>query len=101
MKLTTVLLLITLLVACARNPNAETRAKQELRLMQAMQKKLYNDINNDSSKIKFHVLNVTFFEDKDLYECEFKVELKQLNHDTIGIMTADISKDLSKVLRKS
>jgi len=69
--------------------------------MQAMQTKLYDNINNDSANTKFHVLSVSFYEEKNTYLCQFTVRLQQKNLDTTGIMTAVISKDMKQVVRKS
>ncbi len=79
----------------------DEKARKEARLMQAMQTKLYESINNDSSTTKYRVLSVTYYEDKTVFLCEFKVRLQKTNIDTTGIMTADISKDMKIVRRKS
>jgi hypothetical protein len=68
-------------------------------LKNAMQTYLYNAINNDSSNAKYRVLSVIYYDDKDKYICEFKVNLKAKLFDTTGIMKANISKDLKKVNR--
>jgi uncharacterized protein YkuJ len=58
----------------------------------------------DTSRTKFKVLEVTYFEDKMAYLCEFKVNMKQKENkqikDTIGMMAANISKDFKTVSRK-
>jgi hypothetical protein len=46
------------------------------------------------------VLDVNYWEDKDLYMCEFKVRLVQKGKDTIGVMIASVSKDMTIVKRK-
>jgi hypothetical protein len=109
-----------LLFSCkAKNSQADT----ENTLKSTMQTYLYNAINNDSSKVKYRVLSVIYYDDKDKYICEFKVNLKvkpgvgdttgirkegitdnyhpERNRqvDTTGIMKADISKDFKKVTR--
>lgn len=58
----------------------------------------------DSSRVKFNVLEVVYFEDKTDYICEFKVNMKE-KHDTIlkdttGSMSANISKDFKTVSRR-
>jgi hypothetical protein len=80
-----------------------SRSEAETQLKKAMTNYLYKQINYDSSKAKYEIQQVDFFEDKDFYECEFKVRLHitQKNHDTTGIMTARVSKDFSTVRRKS
>lgn len=98
---TTIAILLLIAVAGCKNPSAkDSREKKESRLKAAMLQKLYKDINFDSSKAKYEILNVSFFEGREYYNCEFKVHLKQPKLDTTGIMTADISKDMSVVKRK-
>ena len=64
---------------------------------------LEKDPHYDSSKIHIEVLDVTFFEDEKVYDCEFKVSMKvpQQGLDTVGIMTGNISKDFDSVYRKN
>lgn len=71
----------------------------EANLKKAMQKSLYEAVGNDSSKVKYRVRQVYFFEEKDIFDCEFRVQMYQPGHDTLGVMKADISKDFSKVTR--
>ena len=54
----------------------------------------------DTATAKFTVLSVTFYEEKSAYDCEFRVRLKNISSDTIGIMGAVISKDFAHVKRK-
>ncbi len=100
MRLTIVLLLAFSLVSCKRKV-ADSKEKTEMRLKAAMQAELYQSINNDSSNIKYRVMEVSYFEEKSRFVCEFKVRLINNGHDTTGIMTADISKDITVVKRKS
>ncbi|PWT74292.1 MAG: hypothetical protein C5B59_11475 [Bacteroidetes bacterium] len=72
----------------------------ENELKKAMTNQLYKGIGNDSSKVKYQVVSVNFFEDKGFYECEFKVHMTSNTTDTTGIMAARISKDFSRVARK-
>jgi hypothetical protein len=53
---------------------------------------------NDSANIKFRVLDVVYYDDEltNMYDCEFKVNMKTKSLDTTGIMKANISKDLKK-----
>jgi hypothetical protein len=57
----------------------------------------------DTSRVKFHVLEVIYFEDKTIYLCNFKVDMKEkrINQlfDTTGNMSARISKDFKDVHR--
>ena len=57
----------------------------------------------DSSKVHIQILNVVYFEDKKVYNCEFKVSMKipERGLDTIGVMTANISKTFDSVYRKN
>ncbi len=84
-------------VACTQKPTA---ADVENRLKRSMSEFLYRSVNNDSSKVKFHVMDVTYFADKEFYECEFHVKMLQQGHDTTDLMRARIAKDFSKVVRK-
>ena len=83
--------------ACQPKP---APADVEIRLKKAMAAFLYEKINNDSSTVKFNVKEVTFFADKDFYECEFRVNMKRDSFDTTAIMRARIASDFSKVVRK-
>lgn len=67
--------------------------------MNSMKTYLYNGINNDSSNIKYRVLDVNYFEDTDKFICEFKVNMKTKLFDTTGIMKANITKDFKTVDR--
>lgn len=57
----------------------------------------------DTSRVKFNVLYVAFFEDKTFYLCNFKVNMKEKRvnqiFDTTGTMSARISKDFKNVSR--
>jgi hypothetical protein len=77
-----------------------THEETEAALNSAMQKFLTSQPNLDSSKVKFTVLGVEYFEDKMVYDCEFKIKMTSLAHDTIGIMGAHVSKDFSSVKRR-
>ena len=70
-------------------------------LKTTMQTYLYQDKNNDSTNIKFRVLDVVYYDDKlkNMYDCEFKVNMKTQSLDTTGTMKANISKDFKKVVR--
>ena len=58
----------------------------------------------DTSKTKFYVLEVTYYEATRGFICEFKVNMKQQLPDrlvdTVGYMNANISKDFKEVSRK-
>ncbi|MGI8950744.1 MAG: hypothetical protein ACR2FN_04065 [Chitinophagaceae bacterium] len=87
--------------SCKYQPAIPSRAETEKQLKKTMQTYLYKGINNDSSKAKYYVENVIYFEDTTFYDCEFTVKMTQNNHDTTGMMTAIISKDFATVKRKS
>jgi hypothetical protein len=57
----------------------------------------------DTSRVKFHVMEVVYFEDKTNYLCNFKVNMKEkrINQlfDTTGNMSARITKDFKIVSR--
>ena len=76
-----------------------TKAEVENDLKTTMQKYLYTSVNNDSSTVKYRVLDVTYYEESDEYLCEFKVHMKTTTVDTTGVMKANISKDLKKIVR--
>ena len=78
-----------------------SRSETESRLKTAMQSFLIKRPGYDSAILKFDVQSVIYFEDKNFYECEFTVHMRERGHDTTGIMTARILKDFSTVKRKS
>ena len=84
--------------ACVmQNPKPDV----EKNLKTAMQTFLYNAVNNDSSKVKYRVQSVVFFDDvkNNVYACEFTVNMITRQLDTTGIMRATISKDFKTVKR--
>jgi len=78
-----------------------TPADIENDLKKTMQTYLYNTIHNDSSNVKYRVKDVIYYDDKErnIYICEFTVNLKDKLFDTTGIMKANISRDFKKVVR--
>ena len=97
MKKIFALLYIVSLGACNANPSP---AEVEQKLKTAMNDYLYKSVNYDSSKVKYRVQNVVYFNDKDYYDCEFKVFMSVKDgKDTLGDMSAKISKDFTKVYR--
>ncbi|HTQ66301.1 MAG TPA: hypothetical protein VMI12_16025 [Puia sp.] len=94
-----ILIIIALFVAGIGCQRKMTYEETETQLKKAMSAHLYNSVKNDSSKVKFYIKEVTFFEDKDFFDCQFKVQMLERNLDTTGIMTARITKDFSKVYR--
>jgi hypothetical protein len=82
---------------CFKKP-AKRDVKENLKY--AMEKYLNSPSRMDTSKVKFTVLDVNYYEDRKAYDCEFKVHLKDPGTDTIGMMGATITKDFSQVKRK-
>ena len=93
--------ILILLFAAAISCKAKnsTPGETEASLKTAMQTYLYNAVNNDWSNVKYRVVNVIYFEEKDKYICEFKVNMIAKMFDTTGTMKANISKDFKKVDR--
>jgi hypothetical protein len=89
-----------LLLSCIKKI---TRKETEDNLRRAMDLYLNHQPKVDTSKVKFKVLDVVFFEDKTVYICNFKVNMKTNldDHisDTTGAMSARISKDFREVSR--
>ncbi|SRR5579871_130689 len=83
--------------SCERHLTIE---ETQTALKSAMQHFLDSQNNVDTSKVKFSVLEVEYFEDKAKYDCEFKIKMRLPDHDTTGIMGASVSKDFSTVKRK-
>jgi hypothetical protein len=86
------------MVSCIKKP---TQNELETALMDAMSHDLNSNPNLDTSKVKFTVISVDYFEEKTFYACEFKVRMKTSNTDTTGIMAANVNKDLEHVVRKN
>lgn len=99
MKKIAALLMVSLLCACVRQ-HADTPEEKKEKLMAAMQDFLYKSINYDSSKVKYHVLDVLYFEANAVYDCEYKVNMRTATLDTTGTMSARVSKDMKTVVRK-
>jgi hypothetical protein len=97
MKAIVIFLMIFSLAACKRHLSKEY---VEEHLKASMKSFLYNKKDLDTTKTKFTVLSVSYFEDSTFYECEFKVNLKQPDSDTTGMMAARISKDFVVLNRK-
>jgi hypothetical protein len=89
------------LFSCLKKP---AKDEVENNLKKAMGLYLNHRPQIDTSKVKFDVLTVTFFEEPKQYICEFKVNMKQQmpdrSIDTVGYMNANISKDFKVVSRR-
>ncbi len=97
MKKIAICIICILAASCQKKPKP---AEVQEHLRKAMSGFLYESVHNDSSKVKFDVKDVVFFEDKEYYECEFNVRMLQEGKDTTGVMRARITKDFVKVNRK-
>jgi|GEM_PF-1389776 len=87
--------------SCLKKDN---RKQTEENLKTAMDLYLNHQRKIDTSRVKFKVLEVTFFEGKLGYICNFKVNMKEKRDsmltDTTGFMDANISKDFKDVSRR-
>ncbi len=64
------------------------------KLIKTMSIYLYKQVNNDSSKVKYRMEEVSYFAEKNRYICDFKVRMILPGKlDTTGIIRAYISKD--------
>ena len=101
MKIYNLSLLITGLIVgihCKR-PLAPVQVKENLE--KAMSNYLIAEQGGDTSHFRFKMEDLNYFEDKEFYECEFRVRLfRQSGKDTTGLIKARISKDFSKVTKK-
>ncbi len=101
------ILSLMIMLSCRAKDSTPLGVQEDLK--NAMQSFLYNSVNNDSAKIKYHVEDVAYYEDTDKYICRFTVNLKIKSidsgnikvkpFDTTGIMKANISKDFKKITR--
>jgi hypothetical protein len=89
-----------LTLGCKRNLTPD-EIRTELK--QAMLNHLQKDRYFDSGKVHIKVLDVVYFEDRKVYNCEFRVSMKipARGLDTVGVMTANISKNFDSVYRKN
>lgn len=94
-----VLLSILMLIACSSNPSQDEIGKK---LKSAWTNYLYERVNFDSSKVKYRVEDVTFYDDnRGYYDCQFQVRMILPNgKDTIGKQFGYISKEF-KVLQRN
>jgi hypothetical protein len=76
----------------------------EENLKTSMELSLNHNPRIDTSRVKFKVLTVTYFEAPKGFICEFKVNMKEKRDgelkDTTGMMSANISKDFKNVTRR-
>lgn len=76
----------------------------EENLKASMELSLNHNPRIDTSRVKFKVLEVSYFEAPKGFICEFKVNMKEKTNgvlkDTTGMMSANISKDYKNVTRR-
>ena len=98
MKRLIAIFLFSFLAACNINPKPE---EVEQKLKTTMLDYLYkNNLKGDSSKVKFRIQNVYYYDNKVEYTCEFRIKMLMVGKkDTVGFMKAVISKDFSDVKR--
>ena len=89
-------------ISCIKK-DSEKQIRENLKT--AMELSLNHNPRIDTAKVKFKVLEVAYYEAKNGYICDFKVNMKerrdgQLN-DTTGMMSANISKDFKDVTRRN
>jgi hypothetical protein len=81
-----------------------SKKEVEENLITAMGKYLNHQPRIDTSMVKFNVLEVAYYEATAGYICDFKVKMtdktKGQVKDTIGSMSANISKDFMAVKRR-
>ena len=82
----------------------DSRKQTEENLKTAMDLYLNHQPKIDTSRVKFKVLEVSFYEAEMGYICNFKVNMKEKTDsvltDTTGYMNANISKDFKDVSRR-
>ncbi len=97
MKVIAIILLVFTFAACKRHVS---KNYVEDRLKTTMKAFLTNKKGLDTTRTRFTVLSVVYFEDSTFYDCEFNVNLKEGNLDTTGVMSARISKDFVVLKRR-
>ena len=94
MKKIFALLYIVSLGACNANPSP---AEVEQKLKTAMNDYLYKSVNYDSSKVKYRVQDVIYFNDKDFYDCELKFLCRLL---AVRIQWEAWTQEFQKILKQ-
>ncbi len=89
--------LLTLAAACG-NSSGNTDPREQLKV--AFVESLYKAINYDSSKVRYRVDEVIYYEDTKYYDCQFKLTMFRKGFtDTTGSVWAYVSKDFKEVKR--
>jgi len=99
MRKITAILLLCCALAC-RHKGADTPEETKQKLTDTFKAFLYQGVGNDSSKFKYNITDVIYYENPGDYVCEFKVHMRSPTTDTTGIMSARISKDMQNVIRR-
>jgi len=106
MKSTSAVMIIALVGGIFFNSciKKDSRKQTEENLKTAMDVYLNHQRKIDTNRVKFKVLEVTYYEAEMGYICNFKVNMKEKRDssmtDTTGYMNANISKDFRDVSRR-
>jgi len=92
------LIYVIMTISCKRHLS---RAAVRDNLEKSMSDYLRAEQGADSTRMRFRMLDVSYYEERDYYDCEFTVQLlREGGRDTTGIIKATVSKDFSKVTKK-
>ena len=98
MKIIIFLGIVALLAVSCHTDSKPADISQELK--NAMSHYLYKNIQFDSSKVKYRINSVAYFEESTYYNCVFEVRMILPAKDTVGIMKATIAKkDFEQIKR--
>jgi hypothetical protein len=95
--------ILLLTIACKKKFSSQ---QTQDNLKQAWLTFLKNGPHTDTTRVKFQIIDVVYFQDSTVdsayYICEFKVRMKIPSRriDTVGTMNGTISKDFSIIHRK-
>lgn len=93
-------MLSCLLVIAAACNNTEQKNDPKEQLKAAFVESLYKAVNYDSSKVRYRVDEVIYYEDTKYYDCQFKLTMFRKGYtDTTGSVWAYVSKDFKEVKR--
>lgn len=103
MKKLLVATLLCIAFACVHKAE-DTPEELKAKLNATMTAYLYKSINNDSSKVKYHITDVIYSDIPNGWVCEFTVKMHEERPDriidTTGHMSARISTDFQTVFRR-
>jgi len=96
-------LLLCFVFACVHKAEY-TPEELKAKLNETMTTYLYKSINNDSTKVKYHITDVIYSAIPNGWVCEFTVKMHENRPDriidTTGRMSARISTDFQTVFRR-